>query len=1233
MGYGVDDEAKMPVGEDGPGASGRGGASSPRPGDGPVRVEDPGFLARFKEFAPTSFAIDHRTSVLVLMAIIAIMGVVSYGSTPKESFPEIELPMIAVNTSYPGVSPADIETLVTRPIEDELSTISDVTELTSTSVEGYSSIVAEFETTVDLTEALQTVREKVDLAKPDLPSEADDPMIEEFNFSEVPIMQVNLSGDYGLVRLKEIGEELEDRLEQIPSVLRIDLRGGLEREVKVEVDLNRLHFYGLALGDVIETISEENVNTPGGSIDVGSSKYLVRVDGEFENPSVIEELVVANPGGRPVYVRDVASVDFGFADRESFARLAGSPVVTLDVIKRSGENIIATASAVRGVIDEMAPLFPPSTAVEITSDETEQIEMMVSSLENNIVSGLLLIVAVLLFFLGLRNSVFVAVSIPLSMLLSFVVLEAVGMTMNMVVLFSLILALGMLVDNAIVIVENIYRFMEEGWPSELAAKKATGEVAVPVIAATFTTLAAFAPLLFWPGMVGEFMGNLPKTLIITLTSSLFVALVIVPVLCALFMHVEHEPGPPMTRAMKRTLIGGGALALAVVAVVNPLTAFLFVATGVGGWALYGFVLVRLARWFQFRAEPAMVRVYEGQLRWALDHRLLLMAGSLVVLVGSIAIYGRLGGPVEYFPEDIPPRQIFVDVETAVGTRVEATDRILRTIEDELRYVPFRADWKSVVAVSGGAGASGAAEMAGQGGPSGPDRGRATLTLVDFEDREYDAFGVLGEMQETVGTRIAGAEVTVEQRQDGPSAGAPVNIEIVGEDPARLKVLADEVLSTLRDAPVFEKLVGLESDLDAARPELSVVVDREKAALYDLSTAEVGRAIRGAINGIEAAKYRAGNDEYDIVVRLAPEFRQELDDLRDLTVVADGGRQIPLLSVADWSVGEGYSSIRRKDQVRMATVSSEVAAGLNPNAVLAEVQRTLDPFVENELPTGYTIAYTGEQEDQAEAQAFLASAFLIALLLIAFLLVSQFNSVVKPVIILTSVLMSTAGVLIGLLVFDMPFVIIMTGVGIISLAGIVVNNAIVLVDYIDILRDRDSMDRREALVAGGKTRFRPVVLTAATTALGLVPLAIGLNFDFFGLYGALQPDLFWGGEQAAWWGPMAVAVIAGILFATFLTLVLVPVMYSLIDDVGAFFRRHYTRAADDLEVEPAAADDRASGGRAPRPDAAGKVGAGDETSDASAYDPPEEVSAPRPEPAEVYRLEGGGPGDRRAPARS
>jgi multidrug efflux pump len=1101
-----------------------------------------------RNFRLTTFAVHHPTSMLVLLAIIGILGFVSYASIPKEARPEIVIPIVAVNTSYPGVSPNDIETLITRKIEEEVNTIPEIKELTSTSVEGYSSVVAEFHTGMNMEEALRKVREKVDRARPKLPADANEPTVLEFNLSEIPIMQVNISGEYGLVQLKDVAEDLKERLEQLPAISEVQISGGLEREVKVDVDLARLQHYAVSFNDIVETIRDENVTIPGGVMDVGTVKYPVRVAGEFADTRLIEDLVVKTFDGQPVYVRDVAAVDFGFKEQSSYARLDGHPVITLGIIKRSGENIIDTADAVKAAIAEMEPRVPPTTMVKITGDESKNIHQMVASLENNIISGLILVLAVLLFFLGVRNAGFVAISIPMSMLLSFIILKALGVSMNMVVLFSLILALGMLVDNAIVVVENIYRHMEEGYERLQAAIRATGEVAMPVIASTVTTLGAFLPLMFWPGIVGEFMGYLPLTLIVTLSSSLFVALVLVPVLCALFMKVDGTPSKPLAPAAKYTLFALGALLVLAIAANSLIAAATLAVTAVALVLMHRLLMTRLARWFQTRAVPSLVDRYETRLRWALNHRGLVLGSAFAVLFASFLAFGRFNSGVEFFPENIPPSQVFVKLDVPSGTSPAFTNSVAERLEAQLPSIPGIGDAESVVATVGTSSQWGSVF-------SGSADAIITVSFRDFEDREQDVFETLAAMQERVGGDIAGADVTVDKPSNTPAGGKPVNLEIIGDDPNQLRQLANQAVNLLRAAPVFAKLEGLESDMEDGRPELVVEVDREKAALYGLSTAKVGNTIRAAIQGAEAAKFRTGNDEYDITVRLAEEYRQDLSALADLTVMHEG-KPIPLSSVARWYMDEGYGSIRRKDMDRVATVSSDVRAGLNTNAVLAEAQQVLEPFART-LPPGYTLRYTGQQQDQQEAQQFLFGAFLTALMLIAFVLVSQFNSVVKPLIILTSVLMSTIGVLLGLMVFRMPFVIIMTGVGIISLAGIVVNNAIVLIDYIDLLRERDGLSRREALVQAGRTRFRPVVLTAITTILGLVPLAIGLNFDFVGLFTALAPDLYWGGEQAAWWAPMAIAVIVGLAFATLLTLLLVPVLYSLIDDSVAFFRRHFS----------------------------------------------------------------------------
>jgi multidrug efflux pump subunit AcrB len=1107
---------------------------------------------KYREFWLTSYAVDHPTMVFVLTGAIFILGLAAYLSTPKESSPEIVVPNIIVNTLYAGVAPKDVETLITRPLEEELNTIADVKTITSTSTEGYSSINAEFEAGVDMDEALAKVREKVDIAKPELPEAAEEPGIFEINFAEFPIMQVNVAGPYSLVRLREVAEDLQDELEKIPSVLEVQLSGGLEREVQVDVDLTKLKFYNVSFTDVVDAISNENVTVPGGSIDVGEMKYLVRIPGEFETAAPIADIVITTKNGRALYVRDVATVDFGFKERESYARLDGDPVVSLAVTKRSGENIIETADDVRAAIAAMEPRFPPGTVVKITSDQSDDIEDMVLSLENNIISGLILVVGVLLFFLGLRTAWFIAVEVPLSMLLSFLVFKLVGFTMNMVVLFSLILALGMLVDNAIVAVENVYRFREQGWDRKQATKYAVGEIAVPIIASTATTLAAFLPMAFWPGIVGEFMKFLPLTLIITLSASLFTALVLIPPLVANFLEVENAPRVPMTRPARRALAIGAAVVVLAIAAGSPLAAGLAVATGILLYLFHTRIGDPLTQRFMTRGLPAILARYERRLNWALDHRGLTVGGAAVAFVLAFVAFGMFSAGVVFFPEDIPPSTVYVQVEAPVGTRVDETDQMVNRIERELGTLAEKGDFASVVATVGSAVAG---DFSGQAG--GTHLATIAVSLVDYQERRNDGFAIMEAMRRRVGTEIAGADISVEKPQDGPPTGAPVTIEIAGEEPDQIRALADSVLRILERSPVFAKLDGLESDLAAGRPELVIDVNRERAALYDLNTLDIGSTVRSAINGVEASKFRDGKDEYDITVRLAKRFREDLSALGDLTLKPDGPGQVPLSSVATWRVGKGYSDVRRKDLDRVATISSDVRAAYNANAVVAEVRETLAELAAS-LPSGYDLRYGGQQDEQAESQAFLSLAFVIALILITFILVWQFDSITKPVIIMTSVIMSTVGVMVGLIVFRMPFGIIMTGVGVISLAGVVVNNAIVLLDYTHTLRVRDGLPRREAVVTAGKTRFRPVILTAITTVLGLVPLAIGMNFDFTGLYTRLNPDFYWGGEQAAWWAPMAIAVIMGLLFATVLTLVLVPVVYTLMDDLEAWARARFRR---------------------------------------------------------------------------
>jgi len=1100
-----------------------------------------------KEFWLSTFAINNRISVMVLVALVAIMGIVSYLTIPKESFPNITVPNIFVVTLYPGVSPEDMESLVTRKLEDELGNISEIKEMTSTSTEGYSSVVLEFDTGIDIEEALQKVREKVDLAKAELPEDAEEPLVQEVNLSEFPIMQINLSGDYDLEILKDIAEDLQDKIEAIPTVLGVDLTGGLEREVQVDVDLAKLKYYNLSFGDIIGAISAENVTIPGGDISVGTKSFLLRVPGQYQETAPIEDMVLKVNEGKPIYLRDIANVTFGFKERETYSTLDESPVITLGVKKRTGENILETYDRVSAILDDALPTLPPTTTYKITNDQSKDVKNMVSSLENNIISGLILVIGVLLFFLGVRNASFVGISIPLSMFLSFIILSALGITMNMIVLFSLILALGMLVDNAIVVVENIYRYLEDGYDNFESAKKGTGEVAGPIIAGTATTLAAFFPMIFWPGTVGEFMGYLPKTLIITLSSSLFVGLIINPVICALFMTIDGDTNKAqLTKRGKQILYSMLALVLLVLVLSSFVTWTMLIVLGALLWILNKYVLAPTGKWWQAEGLNVFIGTYENSLIWALNNRLKTVGIAFFVLIMSFVVLGVFNPGTEFFPEDIPPRDVYVQIETPVGSDVEFTRSVVDKVAERVKNIPQASDINTILAVSGAAISS---DPAGGGGNS-THKGTVAINFVDYELREGDIFEAMEYMRNDLNGVIAGAKITVEKPQDGPPTGPPINLEISGPDMTELTRISNDVLSALEADSIFAKMDGLETDLPDSRPEIRVEVDREKAGLYELNTNMIGMTVRQAINGVEASKFRDGKEEYEIVVRLAKEYRDDLSTLSDLTVFHEG-IQIPLSEVASWEISDGFGGIRHKESERVITVSADVRSGYQSNAVLAEAQQVLARYLDG-LPPGYNYEWTGQQQEQDESFAFLGRAFLIAVFLIAFILVSQFNSIVKPVIILSSVVMSTAGVFYGLVTFQMAFG-LMAFLGLISLAGVVVNNAIVLIDYVDILRTRDGLDLRSALVQAGKVRFRPVILTAITTTLGLVPLAVGFNFDFITLvnnpiefFTHLGEYIYWGGEQAAWWGPMAIAVIVGLLFSTFLTLILVPVLYSVIE---------------------------------------------------------------------------------------
>ena len=1243
----------------------------------------------------TDAAIEYRTSIVVLTILLTFGGIFSYITIPKEAQPSIEIPNIIVTTVYPGASPDDIESLITQHIEQEIQGITGIKEIRSTSTEGVSSVVIEFEPDVSIDDAFQKVRDKVDIAKPKLPSDVDEPLVNEIDVSEFPILTINLAANYSLSRLKEVAETLEEELEAIPSVLEVDLIGGLDREVQVNVDLNALQGYNVTFDDLVNVIRDENTNLPGGSVDVDKLNYLVRVNGEFDDPSEIENLVVKAPGGMPIYVRDVADVVFGFKDRTSYALLqviqeetadgtlvkqSGTPlqVISLNVKKRSGENILDTV----GSIDEILEAYPmPSgTTVVITGDQSEFVEELITDLENNIISGLLFVIAVLLFFLGVRNAVLVGIAIPLSMFISFIVLQTLGYTLNFIILFSLIIALGMLVDNAIVIVENIFRFREEGHSRFEAARLGTKEVAGAVIASTATTVAVFAPMLFWPGIIGEFMGYMPLTLIITLTCSLFVALIINPVMTGIFIKLDSEHRKPFTKAARRVLTVIIILLAAVLGMANWRTLLVIAVAIPLLYTMHIYLFKPIGDRFVQHTLPNVVSGYRRFLTWML-HRdyavkhpylrntlalasltlgivlafgslavsavagqtaslMLLVPGGLLAGLGivgvlvhtfesiflggkgsvkvglafgltsfivlglmylsprevafstmlelmmlpaSIVVIGLLGmlfnrrktliltdnrarlltsalgaffaimfmfgmAPtgVEFFPET-DPLQIRVTADGPLGMNIEASNEVAMSLQESINALlqANPASQNNLKNLLVNVGVGGDADFGGS--AASPERSRVTLNVVDYADRSESSMSTLTRLREQL-QDIPGINIEFGKDNSGPPTGAPVNIEVSGEDFAQIiRITRDlnRMLTEASETGFIPGLVDIADNLNTGRPELQVRIDRERAARFDLNTRKIASTVRAAINGVEASKYRDGEDEYDIMVRLGEVDRGSLESLNNLTILEEG-QQIPLVSVADLNITGGLGSITRLDLSRVATVTGNVAPGYNGQAVLQQVQAYLSEYQQN-LPLGYILAYTGENEEQQESFSFLTWVLLIGVSLIFMIMVAQFNSVSSPFIIMVAVGFSLIGVLLGLILTRTPFG-LMTFIGVISLAGIVVNNNIVLIDYTMQLRGR-GMNKHNAIIEAGATRLRPVLLTALTTVLGLIPLTFGINVDFVGLLTNLDPNFQFGSENTQFWGPMGTSIISGLTFATFLTLVIVPVMYSVFDSVA------------------------------------------------------------------------------------
>ena len=1130
-------------------------------------------VGKLREFGLTSLSIDNGTTVFLLTAMIFLFGLQSYNSMPKEQFPEVSFPTVFVNTPYFGNSAVDIENLITRPLEKEINTIIGLESLTSVSVQDFSMVTVEFDPDIEMDEAVRKVKDAVDIAKNELPTDLEsDPQVLEINLSEIPILSVNLSGDYSVDQLKEYAEYLEDEFENLPQVSEANIKGALEREVKIDVDLAKMESLKISFNDIENAVSSENLSMSGGEIQTQGYLRAVRIIGQFENVQQIQNIIVKSESQRPVYLKDIARVTFGYKDRTSIARSDGLPVVSVDVIKRTGENLIEAADNVKTILkDAENRIFPADLKVSIFNDQSYYTKLLISNLENSIISGIILVILVLLFFMGLRNASFVGIAIPLSMLAGVLWLFLTDVTLNMVVLFSLILALGMLVDNGIVIVENVYRYFQRGYSPIEAAKYGAGEVALPIIASTATTLAAFLPIAFWPGLFGEFMKYLPITLILVLISSLLVALIINPVFTSRFMKIDVRSDNPRRRQRNKRntlLFALGCIVVGIIChFVDAFWARNLLAIVAMITLLNYFVLRPGSFYFQDRVMPALESGYNWFITRVLRRRMpiMVLAGTFGLLVISIMALAINMPKVIFFPS-ADPLYINVFVELPLGRDIQSTDRVVKVIEGQIDEVlePYHNIVESVLTQIG----ENTSDPNSPPEPgSSPHKARITVTFVPTEERGGVSTAVVMDKIRSQLDDLPGVQIVVDQNASGPPAGKPINIELQGPHMDELALLSEDMINFINNQNIGG-IEELKTDVQIGKPELLVHIDRESARRFELSTGMIASAIRTSIYGKEVSKYKVGEDEYPIQLRLDTTYRNNASSILNQRITfrdpASGLlTQVPISAVADIEYSSTYSAIKRKDMERVITVHSNVLAGYNANEVVSEIRNALQEF---NFPDDVNYEFTGEQQQQAEDMGFLETAFLISIFLIFLILVSQFNSIVSPFIIILSVLFSTIGVFLGYALTGRDISVIFTGVGIISLAGIVVNNAILLVDYTDLLIKRKAeetgkqsiwdLDRSEVkamVIEGGATRLRPVLLTAITTILGLIPLAIGLNIDFFTLVSDLDPNIYIGGDNTAIWGPLAWTVIYGLIFSTFLTLIVVPTMYWLAYRLKAWIR--------------------------------------------------------------------------------
>lgn len=1112
-----------------------------------------------KKFGLTNVALQNGTSVMLILVMIFLVGIISYKAMPKEQFPEASLPTVFINTPYFGNSATEIENLVTRPLEKQLEGISGIKNVNSTSVQDFSSIVAEFEAELEMEAVVRKVKDAVDKAKPDLPTDmTEDPSVLEINLSEIPIMTINVSGNYSNDDLKKYAEIIKDDVENVSQISNVVLKGALDREVKIDVDLFKMQSLKVSFNDIQNAVASENLTMSGGEITNNEFKRNLRILGNFTDMSQIENLIVKSENQRPIFLKDIATVVYGYKDRTSYSRTNGNPVISLDVIKRKGKNLLDASDNIAKVIQNIKPRLPSDIEVSIFNNQSVRTRTEVTNLENSIIFGVILVTLVLLFFLGLRNASFVGLSIPLSMLLGILILNIMGVTLNIVVLFALILALGMLVDNAIVAVENIYRLRQEGYSAYDAAKFGVGEIAIPIITSTATTLAAFIPLGFWPGIMGQFLKYFPITLIIVLTSSLFVALVINPVLASRYMKIDENKNDQSMRKAKMYK----SLRLAAMFLVLMI---LFWILKIGwlrnlsvliaiGILLNHFVLTPASISFQNSLLPRLEKFYDKFIRISLSRPFVMLLANFGFLVLSVILFSITKPKVEFFPT-AEPVYINAFVELPLGSEIEATNRTVKLLEDKINKIlePHQHIVESVLTQIG----ENTSDPNSPPEPGvTPNKARITVAFVEYGLREGISTGdILNQMREEV-KDLAGVKIIIDQNASGPPTGKAINLEIRGDEIDSLLLLSESVVDYMNSLNIGG-IEELTTDIKLGKPELLINIDREAARRYELSTNAIAGTIRTAVFGQEVSKYKEGEEEYPIMVRLEKSSRDDIETLINQKITfrnPANGRlvQVPISAVANTQYTTSYNAIKRKNGSRVLTIQSNVLDGYNANEIVQNLRDALDRY---DFPEGFSWEFTGQQQQQSEDLGFLTNAFMVAVFLIFLILVSQFNSISIPFIVIASVGFSLIGVFLGYSITGQSITIIFSGVGIISLAGVVVNNAIVLLDFIVLEKKRmaneknldhiDKLSRNdvfEIIVKSGGTRLRPVLLTAITTVLGLVPLAMGINIDFINLIKEWDPNFFIGGDNTAIWGPMAWTVIYGLIFATFLTLIVVPVMY-------------------------------------------------------------------------------------------